>query len=167
MTLIISDANILIDMEVAGLLEAMFQLPERFAVPDLLYVEELEEQHADLPGYGLLVLEMPSETIGQAQQLRAKHAQPGQMDLNALALAMHQACPLLTGDRRLREAAEQEQVRVNGTLWLMEQLLQVGIITLTQMEHAYDAMRQANRRLPWQEVSNQIRRLKRQHQQSE
>jgi hypothetical protein len=46
MLLLISDANILIDMEVSGLLAPMFSMEYRFAVPDVLYVEELERQHA-------------------------------------------------------------------------------------------------------------------------
>ena len=42
MRLLISDANILIDMEVGGLTAAMFRLDGyRFAVPDVLFAEEL------------------------------------------------------------------------------------------------------------------------------
>lgn len=164
MTLLISDTNILIDMDAAGLLEEMFQLTDDFAVPDLLYVEELQEHHAELPGYGLLILEMSSEVICEAQRLRSIYDQPSQMDLNALALAKYQGCPLLTGDRRLREAAEQEQVAVNGTLWLLEALYETRIISIARIELAYDAMRRENRRLPWRDVENQLRRLKRRRQ---
>ncbi|MFT5708399.1 MAG: hypothetical protein ACI9ES_002701, partial [Oceanospirillaceae bacterium] len=46
--LLISDANILIDMEEGGLLEVMFQLPYDFATPDILFFEELEEEHTHL-----------------------------------------------------------------------------------------------------------------------
>jgi len=141
MTLLISDTNILVDMDVAGLLGERFQLPEDFAVPDILYVEELREQHAELPGYGLLVLEMPPEVIGEAQRLRSIYSQPSQMDLNALALAEYQGCPLLTGDRRLREAAEREQVAVNGTSWLIEAMYEAGIISVVRIEQAYEVMR--------------------------
>jgi|GEM_PF-3477377 hypothetical protein len=35
--LLISDANILIDMADGGLLEKMSRLPEKFAVPDVLF----------------------------------------------------------------------------------------------------------------------------------
>jgi hypothetical protein len=42
----ISDANILIDVEVGGLLAPMFSLDYQFAVPDVLYFEELAEHHA-------------------------------------------------------------------------------------------------------------------------
>lgn len=42
MRLLISDANILIDMEAGALMETLFQLPMQFGIPDLLYYEEIE-----------------------------------------------------------------------------------------------------------------------------
>lgn len=54
MQLLISDANILIDLEEGELLGLLFQLPYQFSVPDILFAEELEAQHAHLPGMGLL-----------------------------------------------------------------------------------------------------------------
>ena len=42
MLLLISDANILIDMEAGQLMERLFQLPMQFAMPDILYWEEIE-----------------------------------------------------------------------------------------------------------------------------
>jgi hypothetical protein len=42
MLLLISDANILMDIEVGDLVAPMFSLNCQFAVPDLLYFEELE-----------------------------------------------------------------------------------------------------------------------------
>ncbi len=42
MLLLISDANILIDMEAGEILGLLFQLPMRFAIPDILYWEEIE-----------------------------------------------------------------------------------------------------------------------------
>ncbi|OYV74680.1 MAG: hypothetical protein B7Z66_15620 [Chromatiales bacterium 21-64-14] len=65
-TLLISDANILIDMNVAGLLEATFTLEFDFAVPDVLFEEELHDQHPDLPGLGLKILELTATTIEQS-----------------------------------------------------------------------------------------------------
>ena len=53
MLLLISDANILIDMEIGGLLAPMFSLDFRFAVPDVLFYEELEGQHAYMLDMGL------------------------------------------------------------------------------------------------------------------
>jgi len=43
--LLISDANILIDIEVGGLTDAMFCLPFKFVTPEPLFEEELSETH--------------------------------------------------------------------------------------------------------------------------
>jgi len=56
--LLISDANILIDMEKGGITRQMFQLDAVFAVPDLLYEEELREAHPHLLALGLRTLEL-------------------------------------------------------------------------------------------------------------
>ncbi len=42
MRLLISDANILIDMESGELMDKLFALPMQFGIPDLLYYEEIE-----------------------------------------------------------------------------------------------------------------------------
>jgi hypothetical protein len=42
----VSDANILLDIEVGELVAAMFRLPYRFVVPDVLYAEELAARHS-------------------------------------------------------------------------------------------------------------------------
>jgi len=54
MLLIISDACVLIDIECGELTSAMFSLSCQFAVPDTLFVEELEERHAHLLQFGLI-----------------------------------------------------------------------------------------------------------------
>ncbi len=58
MQLLISDANILIDLEEGALIEQMFQLPFQFLIPDILFEEELDEQHAYLIDYGLVLQEL-------------------------------------------------------------------------------------------------------------
>jgi len=160
MTLLISDANILIDIDIAGLTREIFQLPETFAVPDILFMEELVDQHPELPGYGLCIMQLASEAIEEAIRLHVRHVHPSMNDLFALALAKHQQCPLLSGDRRLRNAARHEHVDVRGTLWLLESLIQHKIITLTRLETAYVLLRAENRRLPWDDVTRQLNRLR-------
>ena len=162
MRLLISDANILIDMEVGGLIQTMFRLSGyRFAVPDVLFAEELEHHHPTLQDLGLDVLSLAPASVQDAVALVGRHTATGvsRNDLLALALARQEGCPLLTGDRRLREVANTEQVEVKGTLWLMERLLASGVIGLAEAARAYDAMRNGGRRLPWDEVKRQLARL--------
>ena len=66
-----------------------------------------------------------------------------------MALASQEKCPLLTGDKDLRNAAEKESVIVKGTLWLVEQMIRQQLITVAQAREAYQRMRESGRRLPW------------------
>jgi hypothetical protein len=145
----ISDANILIDVEVGGLIAPMFSLGYPFAVPDVLYFEELAEHHAHWRDMGLIVQSLPAEGVARVQALSQKYKHPSRNDLFALALAEQAQCPLLTGDADLRSAAEAERVEVKGTIWLVAEMLRHERITATVARAAFERMRQGGRRLPW------------------
>jgi predicted nucleic acid-binding protein len=98
MLFIISDASILIDIECGELTSAMFSLPWQFAVPDVLFVEELEERHGHLKQFGLISKTMDSNLVSEAYNLRQKYIQTSVNDLLALILAKYEKCRLLTGD---------------------------------------------------------------------
>lgn len=157
---LISDSNIIIDMEVGGVLDHMFRLPDTFGVPDILYVEELAAQHSELLGLGLEVLKLEAEFVAEAYRLRENYNKPGMNDLFALALAKQEKCPLLTGDKNLREVASEEEVVVNGTLWLVQRLFDERVIHLEVIVEAYELMKRDGRRLPWSDVDKQIRKMK-------
>jgi predicted nucleic acid-binding protein len=148
----ISDANILIDVEVGGLQAPMFSLGYQFAVPDVLYWEELADQHAHWLGLGLQIQSLPAEGVARVQALSQKHKRPSRNDLFALALAEHAQCPLLTGDAALRSAAETERIEVKGTVWLVTEMLRKQCITPIVARAAFERMREGGRRLPWDAV---------------
>jgi hypothetical protein len=54
MLLVISDACVLIDIECGELTSVMFSLSYQFAVPDILFAEELENRHGHLLQFGLM-----------------------------------------------------------------------------------------------------------------
>ncbi|MGH8237518.1 MAG: hypothetical protein ACREXP_10920 [Steroidobacteraceae bacterium] len=82
-------------------------------------------------------------------------------DVLALTLAKSLDCPLVTGDRRLRAAAQAEGLHLLGTLTLMEQLSEHSIARVEEIRSAYERMRRAGRRLPWDEVERQLVRFAR------
>ena len=98
--LIISDSNIFIDMEVGGLTRQMFQLPEAIGTPNILYDEELANQHSELPALGLQIMNVEEEFMKLADQWQYSYPGPTFNDLSAMALAKQEQCPLLTGDRK-------------------------------------------------------------------
>lgn len=149
MLLLISDANILIDIEIGGLVAPMFSLQYQFAVPDVLFYEELEEQHNYLLEMGLSARVLDEEMVMRVVELVTKYPRPGRNDLLALVLAEKEACPLLTGDKALKAAAENENIAVRGTLWLVNEMVCSGTITVQVARAAFQQMRAHGRRLPW------------------
>ena len=149
MQFLISDSNIFIDMEVSNLTQKMFELPYQFGVPDILYYEELEEEHHNLLEYGLKTKKLSSNSIKYSQKIIKKYPKTSPNDLFALALAKQDSCPLITGDLELRKAGAKEEVIVLGTIWLVEELINHSIITIDEAREAYTLMKENERRLPW------------------
>jgi hypothetical protein len=159
MLLLISDANILIDIEIGGLVAPMFSLDYQFAVPDILFYEELEEQHGYLLDMGLEARDLDELLVARVSELAAQYPRPGRNDLFALVLAVHEECPLLTGDKDLRAAAENENVEVRGTLWLVNELVSTGKISVHVARGAIQRMRAHGRRLPWDMAEQMLAQL--------
>ena len=149
MQILISDSNIFIDMEVANLTDKMFELPYTFATPDILYNDELEEEHPYLLDMDLEILTLSSETIKYTESIVPIYPKASRNDLFALALAKQESCPLLTGDGALRIAGENEKITIYGTIWIMNELIKHNIITKDEAMKAYDIMKRNKRRLPW------------------
>jgi len=62
----------------------------------------------------------------------------------------------VTGDSRLRAAAEAEGLHLLGTLALVEQMVQQALVSVAEVERGYERMRNAGRRLPWDAVTRQL-----------
>ncbi len=96
MRLLISDASILIDLEEGKLIEQIFQLPCQFSIPDILFEEELDEQHQYFITLGLKLDELSEATMLYGMELTQKYTNPSRNDCFALALARQENCALLT-----------------------------------------------------------------------
>ncbi|WP_258808432.1 PIN domain-containing protein [Pseudidiomarina sp. CB1] len=154
--LLVSDANILIDMAEGGLLEQFFALPFEFIIPDILFEEELADEHPHFPELGLKLEVLSGELMVQAFEMITRHSKPSRNDVFAMCLAMNKGCPLLTGDRDLRVAAQQEGIVVKGTIGMVEAMIQHNIITAEQAKHSFQRMKEAGRRLPWELIEARI-----------
>ena len=159
MSILVSDANIVIDFDVAGLLNTLFLLPDEFVTTNILFHDELMAQHSDLPSCGLQVVSLDGDAIKSLEALVSLYPKPSFQDLSALALAKRKAWTLLSGDKHLRQAAQKEEVLVHGTLWLSRRLVENGVLDVTGAKSAFDTMKDQGRRLPWAEVDRLIASL--------
>jgi predicted nucleic acid-binding protein len=146
-------------MEVSNLTQKMFELPYQFAVPDILYYEELADEHENLLEYGLITKSVLSKTIYYLQERLSKYNKIGFYDKLALATAKQESCPLITGDRALRKAGADEEVMILGTVWLMDELINYSIISIDEAKEAYTLMKESGRRLPWKMIEERLNLL--------
>lgn len=169
MRLLISDANILIDMEAGALMDTLFQLPMQFGIPDLLYYEEIEPGSPDLENLGLQIMEVHGEFVAYAANLPAQYnhtlpskngPKPSHNDYLALALAKQESCTLLTGDANLRIVASREQVEVKGTIGLLCAMVDNQLLKVEEAFAALDRMKNAKRRLPWPEAEKMLNAMR-------
>src|ERR1035437_5110335 len=117
MTILVSDTSVLIDLGRGNLLDGCFRLPFEFAVPDVLYRQELEQFEGPvLVAKGLRVEELTSEELTVAQTTRGLRPKLSLPDAFAFSLASNRNWTLLTGDGELRALAEAQGLPYFGAL---------------------------------------------------
>ena len=152
------DTNVFIDFHRGGLLEALFRLPFVFLAPDVI-VEELEIPDGErLLRWGLESVSSSGVQVAAVSALAAVHRRPAVNDLFAFVVARAEGAVLLSGDGALRELAESEGMAVRGTLWLLDELVRLDIISGRQAAEGLERMVASGRRLPESECQLRIQR---------
>ncbi|HEU5078732.1 MAG TPA: hypothetical protein VFT72_05940 [Opitutaceae bacterium] len=134
MKIAVQDANVLIDLELAGLFDPWFQVGIETHTTSLIRLE-LEAGHHDqtlayftggqIHEHGLSFAEL-SEV---ARLERAVGSKARFNDCSVLFLARKLDAMLLSSDKALRQAAQTRHVEVHGTLWIMDQLIERKLIS--------------------------------------
>ena len=154
-----SDTSVLIDLERGSLVEPTFRLPFEFTVPDLLYERELKD-HGDpeLIRLGLRVEELDGDEVSIALGYLRRRGSLSLPDSFALALAKTNAWTLLSGDRELRELAEEEGVACHGVLWLLDRIFEHRAVDPGVLRARIDTIAAHPRcRLPGSEARKRLR----------
>ena len=151
----------LIDLERGTLLEAAFRLPFAFAVPDLLYEQELKANDgARLLELGLRISDLDGDGVATALSYRRREPALSLPDSFALALAVRSEWTLLTGDAALRKVAQELHVGCHGLLWLLDLMLSVQAATHGDIHSGLLAISRHPRcRLPKAEVRKRLNHL--------
>ena len=162
MKVLVSDTSVLIDLERGTLLESVFGLPARFAVPDLLYERELKDHGG--PAFldlGLSVLELDGAGVQRAIANHTRFKRLSLPDCIALELAQRSQHMLLTGDGALRTLAESEGVECHGVLWIFDQLIEAKTVPRIVLAAKIKLIVEHVRcRLPREEVLARLQRLR-------
>ncbi len=165
MKVIVHDASVLIDLVAADVLEQWLGLGHETIVTSLVWREiNRKSEKEQLQPYvekGLLkIAHLPSEAISEVVVLRSDLSVDLSIeDVSALYVAMSRKGILLTGEKKLRQDAEQRGVEVHGLLWVFDILIERGkllaSIAADRLEHL---AAKPTSRLPKDECSQRIKK---------
>lgn len=131
MKIAVKDANILIDVELMGLYDLWLQLPYETVTTSLVVKELVTGGHKQALGYirAEMIREEVLDTFEFVEQLE-KYAGTGlsDPDISVIYLAQRDEALLLSGDKLVRNMAQVEEIEVHGTIWIMDQLVEAGIL---------------------------------------
>jgi len=70
------------------------------------------------------------------------------------------SCPLLTGDKKLRNEAEDMGIEVHGSIWVIENLIENEFADKIVGIKLLESLKKVNLSLPHDSIDNLIKRLK-------
>lgn len=132
----VKDANILIDLDVAGLLDLWFQLGIETHTTIFVREEIDQEEHRELMSHfdsgNIIAHELNFSELVVIDDLMQEVNRAARFnDCTVLYLAEKLDTVLLTGDGALRKSANRRGVEVRGTLWIFDQLIEAGLLSKT------------------------------------
>jgi predicted nucleic acid-binding protein len=172
MKVAVKDANVFIDLESMGILDLWFQLDYPTMTSSFVVMELAAGGHENAlacvrAGQIAEVVIDGEEMVGPFEELRCRYEATGLSvsDLSVLYLAIREQAILLTGDRLLRSEAGLNEVEVHGTLWILEQLIDHGLlpaaVAADRLEQLIRRTGRERRFLPPQECETRIAKWRR------
>lgn len=168
MEIVVNDTNIIIDIYNAGLLPYCKKLNLDFRTLDVI-VEEIEqtdqrEAVQKIINEGTLKVYSLSEKHVYDTFLKVAEYQGvcnlSFQDISVMLYARDNDCRLLTGDKKLREKAILENVKVSGILYITDMMIKDSVIDNNEMISALNRLLKSNNRLPKRLIRDRIERLK-------
>lgn len=147
-SVLVTDSNIWIDLENGGILVEAFRLTYQFLTPDFAIRELVHPRWQTLQALGLEARDLAAEQVMELFRLRQVYKNLSIVDLAAFLLAKTLEATLLTGDRRLMELANANDLPVHGVLWLLDEMVHFRALTPRQAAGALGRMLDQGARLP-------------------
>lgn len=164
---VVIDANILFDLLSVGLLDAFFTIPWNIFTTDMVIAEiEKPEQKECVDGFikekKLSVVPFEFEDVLNIVKMKETYGNNASLaDVSVWNYAKKVNGKLLTGDRKLRSIAENDDVRVFGVLYIFDEMVKNDIISCKEAVENLEELMKINRRLPKEECEKRVNEWRR------
>jgi hypothetical protein len=150
------DTCICIDIYHGNLLSVLHGF--KMVLPDVLAAELHEPPGTVFVNAGWQLRTFSGDEVAAVYTLTSRYKAPSVPDLFTLLAAKRDGIILLTGDRALRTAAEQEGVEAHGFLWLLDNLVGTQPLPPHQAAQSLRSVLAQGCRLPKAECERRLRR---------
>ncbi|HET9056852.1 MAG TPA: hypothetical protein VFN30_08400 [Chitinophagaceae bacterium] len=157
----IHDANILIDLVNIGLFSHCLTLKFQFCTTQLIFDTELNDRqtaaiqiHIDSGKFE--VIKISEQGLLEIQTANLEDKRLSEQDWSVICYAQKLDALLLSGDKILRKVAESKALEVRGILWVLDQLVDLDIISKAEGCNFLKELIRQNRRLPPDECQTRI-----------
>ena len=151
------DANYVFDLDTGGILDCPPYLGYTFLMANFIAHEIATISHERLRLCGMQIADLEPGQVSEIYELLREHRGLSYRDLAAFVLARDTQSILVTGDGHLRTMAGENDIECHGTLWILDALVDAGILTGPRAADALRTMQANNRRLPKTECDARIR----------
>ena len=160
--IVISDTNILLDLLSQNMLDDFFSLPCDICTTDLVIdeiVQPAQQKIIDsfIKSKKLDVVKFDPNELSSIVNLFANNPNNASFtDCSVWYYAKQTNGRLLTGDGKLRKAAENDNVKVSGILYIFDNLIEYGILSEKDAADLLENLMKINMRLPKDECEKRI-----------
>lgn len=159
--LLITDANIFMDLEKVDLLKYLDNLPFTFATSDFVFnelnpqqkelVSQLEVEVYELEAMELMTFHQEFTALGQLNI--------SFQDYSVFYHAKKYNGSVLSNDKRLRNFSKVREVPVRGLFYILDELTLNNVVTKNMMTDKLNLLKEINNWLPLNEINKRLDNL--------
>ena len=156
--LLISDANIFIDLDKIGILELCSKLSHKIVTTDFVYNELYHNQKSTLDKINIEILSFEDVELLDFYQTYGGLGQVGisSPDYSLIYKAKKVKGAIVTGDGTLRNYIKRENIDVYGIFFILDTILNENLLSYGEWLEKLKLLQQLNKRLPRKEFEKRL-----------
>jgi len=131
-----------------------------FVVAEIKKIEQADQIQTFIRSKQLTVFKFTVEELEAVLNLKTTRNLRRITDKSVLWKALELKCTLLTGDKNLRNEAQEQGLEVRGSLWVIRILAEKDKIRATQAIQFLELLKSVNGSVPKEEIDKLISQLK-------
>ncbi|HOB85708.1 MAG TPA: DUF3368 domain-containing protein [Bacteroidales bacterium] len=165
MKLIITDTNVLFDVIKIGALPEFFSLDYDicttvFVIEEIKPSGQRELVDTFIRAKKLTVIEFTGEDVEDVVNFDTVKGLKRFTDKSVIWKSVQLNCPMLTGDKKMKEIAENIGIEVHGSIWVIDELYNYNLISSEKAIELLEQLLKTNSWLPRNEIERRINKLK-------